>query len=89
MSTRVLAMSALTVGVVLAILGVALFLNVLSLRALAESTQVSPAIWAVFEVRDDLSHRRAQGLELLVGLIGVAMVTVAAASARGTTDRLP
>jgi hypothetical protein len=88
MPTRMLAISALTVGVVLAILGVALFLNVLSLRELAESTRVSPAIWAVFEVRDDLSHRRAQGFELLVGLIGVAMVIVGAVSARRTADRL-
>jgi hypothetical protein len=73
----VLGISALMVGLILAILGVALFLNLLSLRDLAESTRLSPVIWVVFDVRDEVSHRRAQGLELLVGLVGVAMASLA------------
>jgi hypothetical protein len=78
----VLAISALAAGCVLALLGAALFLNVLSLRELAVSTRLSPATWAVFQVRDEISHRRAQSLELLVGLVGVAMVILASWSFR-------
>jgi hypothetical protein len=68
----------LVVGLILAILGVMLFLNVLSLRELVLATRLHPAISVVFEARDELSHRRAQGIELLVGLFGAAMVTLAA-----------
>ena len=82
MLPRVLAISALVAGCVLAILGTALFLNVLSLRELAATSRLSPAIWAVFEVRNEISHRRAQSLELLVGLVGVAMVILASWSFR-------
>ena len=78
MISRVLAISTLVAGLVLVIFGAALVLNVLSLRDLAESTRLHPAIWAVFEVRDELSHRRAQWLELLVGLWGASMVVSAA-----------
>lgn len=60
----------------LAVLGVALFLNVLSLRAIAESTRLPPLIWVVFDVRDDVSHRYAQALELFVGCIGLAMAAL-------------
>ena len=77
MLIRVFAVSVLVAGLALILLGAALFLNVLSLRELAASTQLSPAIWAVFEVRDEVSHRRAQGLELLVALVGVALIALA------------
>ena len=82
MLPRVLALSALAAGCVLAIVGAALFLNVLSLRELAATSRLSPAMWAVFEVRDEISHRRAQSLELLVGLVGVVMVILATWSFR-------
>ena len=65
-------------GFVVMIFGAALVLNILSLRDVAESTRLHPAIWAVFEVRDELSHRRAQWLELVVGLSGASMVAWAA-----------
>jgi hypothetical protein len=76
--SRVLAISTLLAGLLLVIFGAALVLNVLSLRDLAESSRLHPAIWAVFEVRDELSHRRAQWLELLLGLSGASMVVTAA-----------
>jgi hypothetical protein len=78
MLTKALAVSALLAGFVLMILGAALFLNVLSLRELIVSTRLHPAISAVFEVRDELSHRRAQLVEAIVGLIGVGMMGIAA-----------
>jgi hypothetical protein len=56
---RVLALAAFVAGLVLAILGGALFWNLLSLRAVAASTRLSPVIWAVVDVRDEVSHRRA------------------------------
>jgi drug/metabolite transporter (DMT)-like permease len=64
----------LLAGVGLAILGVALVLNVLSLRELALESHVHPAIVAVFDVRDGLSHRRAQLLELLMALAGLVII---------------
>jgi hypothetical protein len=76
--TRALAFSTLAAGLAVAVLGTALFLNLLSLRELAESTHLGPVIWFVFDVRDNVSHLRAQGLELLGGLFGVAMASLAA-----------
>lgn len=73
-----LATSVLVVGVVLTIFGVMLFLNVFSLRDLVLQTRVHPAISVVFDARDDMSHRRAQGLELLAGLGGGVIVVGAA-----------
>ena len=73
-----LATSVLVVGAVLTIFGVMLFLNVLSLRDLALETRLHPAISVVFDARDDMSHRRAQGLELLTGLGGAAIVLASA-----------
>ena len=68
----------LVVGTGLSLLGAALFLNIVSLRALAQSSQLYPAIWLVFVVRDELTHRRAQWLELLVGAGGLTIVLSAA-----------
>ena len=58
-------------------MGVMLFLNVLSLRDLALETRLQVAIAAVFDARDEMSHRRAQGLELLIGLGGAALALAA------------
>jgi len=74
---RILAISVLVLGVVLAVFGVMLYLNVLSLRDLVLETRLHSAIAAVFDVRDDMSHRRAQGLELLTGVGGAALALVA------------
>jgi hypothetical protein len=74
---RVVAISILGGGVALAILGAALVLNLVSLRELVESTRLDPAIAAVFEVRDELSHRRAQTAELGVALGGGTLVVTA------------
>jgi hypothetical protein len=62
----------------LAVFGAMLFLNFLSLRGLVLETRVHPAIAVVFDTRDDMSHRRAQGLELLTGLGGVVIIVGAA-----------
>jgi hypothetical protein len=67
----------LLVGLALAVLGAALVLNFLSLRELVEQTRFHPAIEAVFDVRDEMSHRRAQSLELVSGLSGVTLFGVA------------
>jgi hypothetical protein len=75
---RILAISVLLLGVVLAVFGVMLYLNVFSLRDLVVETRLHPAIAAVFDARDDMSHRRAQGLELLTGVGGAALVALAA-----------
>jgi hypothetical protein len=64
---------ALAVGVVLALLGALLFLNFLSLRDLVLQTHLHPAIAVVFDARDEMSHRRAQGFELLTGLAGAVI----------------
>ena len=64
-------------GVVLAVFGVTLYLNVFSLRDLVLETRLHPAIAAVFDARDDMSHRRAQVLELLIGVGGGGLVVVA------------
>ena len=69
--------SALVAGLVLVVFGAALIFNVLSLRDLALSTHLRAVIWAVFEVRDELSHRRAQWLELLLALCGASIVVTA------------
>jgi len=74
---RILAISVLVLGVVLAVFGVMLYLNVLSLRDLVLETHLPVAIAAVFDVRDEMSHRRAQGLELLIGSGGAALALVA------------
>ena len=68
----------LVIGAVLAVFGAMLFLNFLSLRGLVLETRVHPAITVVFDTRDDMSHRRAQGLELLTGLGGVVIIVGAA-----------
>jgi hypothetical protein len=78
MLTRLLAIAVVAAGLTLALLGAALLLNLLSLRELVELTRLSAVIWVVFDVRDEVSHRRAQGLELLTGLVGVAIVSLAA-----------
>ena len=75
---RVLAICVLTAGCVLVVFGTALVLNVLSLRELAEWTRLPPVVGAVFEVRDELSHRRAQWIEAVVGVVGLAMASAAA-----------
>jgi hypothetical protein len=74
---RILAISVLVLGVVLAVFGVTLYLNVFSLRDLVLETRLHPAIGAVFDARDDMSHRRAHGLELLIGVGGAALVALA------------
>jgi hypothetical protein len=68
----------LLVGLGLAVLGAALVLNFASLRELVEQTRFHPAIEAVFGVRDEMSHRRAQWLELVSGLSGVGLLGLAA-----------
>ncbi len=73
-----LAQSLVVIGVVLTVFGTMLFLNFFSLRDLVLETHVQPAIAIVFDTRDDISHRRAQGLELLTGLGGVVLVVAAA-----------
>ena len=74
---RILATSVLVLGVVLAVFGVTLYLNVFSLRDLVLETRLHPAIAAVFDARDDMSHRRAQVLELLIGVGGGGLAVVA------------
>jgi hypothetical protein len=75
-SQRILAWSVLAVGLGLAVLGAALVLNLVSLRDLVELTHVDPAIAVVFEARDEVSHRRAQGLELVLGGVGLSMAAL-------------
>ena len=73
-----LAKPILVVGVVVAIFGAVLCLNVLSLRDLVLETGLPPAIAVVLDGRDEMSRRRAQGLEFLTGLAGVVVVLGAA-----------
>jgi hypothetical protein len=75
---RLFIVGLLVVGIVLATLGLALVVNLLSLREVAEQTQLHPAIVVVFGVRDELSHRWAQGLELALSLGGLCVVACAA-----------
>ncbi|MCA1646045.1 MAG: hypothetical protein LC797_11470 [Chloroflexi bacterium] len=63
----------LVVGLGLTVLGAALVLNFASLRELVEQTRFHPAIEAVFAMRDEMSHRRAQSLELASGVSGAAL----------------
>jgi hypothetical protein len=74
---RTLATGVLLVGVALGLLGAMLFLNFLSLRDLILATHLHPAIAVVFDARDEMSHRRAQALELLAGLAGLGVVLAA------------
>ena len=78
MVRRLLVFGVLVAGVALTVLGLGLVINVLSLRDLVEQTRLHPAIAVVFEVRDALSHRLAQGLELMAGLIGLSFAGGAA-----------
>jgi hypothetical protein len=55
----------------------ALVLNLASLREIVEQTQFHPGIVAVFDLRDEMSHRRAQWLELASGLSGVSVFALA------------
>jgi uncharacterized membrane protein YidH (DUF202 family) len=71
---RTLATVVLLLGIALALLGAMLFLNFLSLRDVVAATHVDPAIAVVFDTRDEMSHRRAQGLELIAGVAGIAIV---------------
>jgi hypothetical protein len=74
---RIVAWSLLLIGLGLTVLGAALVLNLASVRDLAEQTRLHPAIEAVFDVRDEMSHRRAQWLELASGLGGVGLLGLA------------
>jgi hypothetical protein len=74
LTTRRLAWGLLLVGLALALFGAALVFNFVSLRALVEQTRISPAIVAVFDIRDEMSSRRAHWLELAVGLSGVGLL---------------
>jgi hypothetical protein len=72
--SRVIAWLLLVVGLALTVLGAALVLNLASLRDLVDQTRFHPAIEAVFDVRDEMSHRRAQSLELASGLSGMGLL---------------
>jgi hypothetical protein len=72
-------MAVLVLGATLMLVGAMLFLNFLSLRELIVETHLDPAIAVVFDTRDEMSHRRAQAVELLTGLAGAATVLGAAA----------
>jgi hypothetical protein len=74
---RVIAWALLLVGLGLTVLGAALVLNLASLREIVEQTQFHPGIVAVFDLRDEMSHRRAQWLELASGLSGVSVFALA------------
>lgn len=78
MHGRVVATAALVLGAFLALIGLMLFLNMLSLRDLVLETHLNPAIALVFDTRDEMSHRRAQALEFLTGLAGLVVLLVAA-----------
>jgi hypothetical protein len=72
-----LATVVLLLGTALTLVGAMLFLNLLSLRELILATHVDLAIAVVFDTRDEMSHRRAQGMELVAGLAGIAVVLAA------------
>lgn len=79
MFARVLATTVVVVGVVLVLLGGTLFLNYASLRDLVVESRLDPAIAVVFDTRDEMSHRRAQALELLTGVAGLGAILGAGA----------
>jgi hypothetical protein len=60
----------------MAVWGAVLFLNLVSLREFILHTHVPTVIAVVFLARDDMSRARAQGLELLIGLAGAALLLV-------------
>jgi hypothetical protein len=74
---RRLAWGILLIGLALAVFGTALVLNIVSLRELAEQTRIGPAIVAVFDVRDEMSDRRAHWLEFVVALGGAGLLACA------------
>jgi len=76
---RTFATVVLLLGAALTLLGAMLFLNLLSLRDVILATHVDPAIAVVFDTRDEMSHRRAQGMELMAGVAGIAVVVGASA----------
>ncbi len=77
LSVRLIAWALLVVGLGLTLLGGALVLNIASLRDLVEQTQLHPVVVAVFDLRDEMSHRRAQSLELVAGLGGLVVCVLA------------
>ena len=87
MHRRIIATAALVLGVFLAVMGALLFLNMLSLRDLALETHLNPAIAVVFDTRDEMSHRRAQALELLTGVAGFIVLVGAVTWFRKTRLR--
>lgn len=62
------------VGGQILLLGAALELNVLSMRKAVEDQQLGRAVTPIFTFRAQLSHYRAQQLELLLALLGAALI---------------
>ena len=60
-------------GLSLAMVGLAATLNLLSIRSLLARLELWRLYWLAVRLHELISHRRVQGLELTMGLIGLAL----------------
>jgi hypothetical protein len=66
-------------GLLIAMLGLAAALDIISLRALAAETDIERFRLTVEHARALFSHRKAQGLELAAGLSGLGLLALSGA----------
>jgi hypothetical protein len=73
-------------GIVALVLGLLLFLDVLSLRMIASRLGFGPVYELVEEAHDATGHDGAQVIELALGIVGGALIV---AAVRGTRPGVP
>ena len=78
MKTWIIA-AAVLVSLVVAALGLAAVLDLVSLRTLAADTDIDRLSLVVEHARALVSHRKAQGLELAAGFTGIGLLAISLA----------